>query len=415
MSTSSATPRVSKDQVTGQAAVSVDGATFRSVMGHYPTGVVLVTGIDENGGPQGMVVGTFASVSLEPVLVSFMPAVTSSSWARMKNIKNLCINVLAADQEDLCRRFASRAIENKWENVSWRPGPDGAPIVDGSLAWIACTVVEVMQRGDHLIVLSEVQQMEAVRSVAPLTFIRGGYGRFTTESIVSVDMPGLMDQLRVSQTARSAMERLARDTGYEVTAQAVSDDELVILAAAGGGESDSSGGQHIGIRVPFIPPFGALFMAWAAPDRVEHWLNSRWVVADDFKERMLTELRDIREAGFTVVTPVVAEIDEAVDRMFTGETVNLERIKELRGRVHELDPFLVTDVQADERHRVRYIGAPVFDQRGRVILSMHLRVGEELDGKKINELVQKLRQTADGVSAKIEGQVPGPEALEQKA
>ena len=83
----------------------IDPALFRETLGHYPTGVAVVTAIAENGKPVGMVVGTFSSVSLDPPLIAFFPASTSNSFKQLRTASTFAVNVLAADQEPLCRRL----------------------------------------------------------------------------------------------------------------------------------------------------------------------------------------------------------------------------------------------------------------------------------------------------------------------
>src|SRR5688500_6975087 len=106
---------------------TIDPVAFRETLGHYPTGVAVVTGIDAEGAAAGMVVGSFTSVSLDPPLVAFLPTRESGSFARLRTGTTFGVNVLASDQEPTCRRFASR-IPDKFEGVSWTPAPGGAPI-----------------------------------------------------------------------------------------------------------------------------------------------------------------------------------------------------------------------------------------------------------------------------------------------
>ena len=410
--TKCATTKLPAGQSAPEPANQIDGGTYRSIMGRYPTGVVIVTGVDESGQPQGMVVGTFSSVSLEPPLVAFMPSVTSSSWAKMQDITRLCINVLAADQEELCRVFASKGATDKWEGVNWRPSPAGAPILEGSIAWIECEVEEVLTRGDHHIVIGQVQALEAMRSVSPLTFIRGGYGRFTTDSLVSEEVPGLMEQLRVSQMARATMEQLAHDTGCSASAQAVHGDELVILAAAGGDDPDWAGTRHIGIRLPFIPPFGGLFMAWSSEDAVEEWLGRRWASDEPFRERIRAEMRAIREAGYVVVTPIEPEIDQTLDLMFSGGKPTKEALARMRQKIEEIEPYALTTLEPDTPYLIRYLGAPIFDEQGRVLLALRLVVGDVLDAAATAALVDRLVAAAAEVTEQIGGRPPSAVALD---
>lgn len=154
----------------------IDSAKFRQVLGHFPTGVTVVTTAAE-GGPAGMAIGSFTSVSLDPPLVAFLPARTSGSWPLIRAAGVFCVNVLAEDQEHLSRVFAGKG-DNKFEGVGWCPGPTGSPVLDGVLAWIDCRIDAVHEAGDHDIVLGRVVELSVAREAGPLVFYRGGYGKF---------------------------------------------------------------------------------------------------------------------------------------------------------------------------------------------------------------------------------------------
>ncbi|MEO6954336.1 MAG: flavin reductase family protein [Polyangia bacterium] len=155
-----------------------DPRYFRDVLGHYPTGVSIVTSVDEDGARVGMTVGTFNSVSLTPPLVAFYPDRKSSTWARIAVAKRFCVNVLAFDQEAVCRRFASRDAD-RFEGLAHSLSPAGLPIIDDVVAWFDCDAYAVHEAGDHDIVLGEVRAFAVLRAVHPLLFHRGGYGRFS--------------------------------------------------------------------------------------------------------------------------------------------------------------------------------------------------------------------------------------------
>ena len=121
-------------------------------LGTTRPGVAVVTAIADDGNPAGMVVGTFSSVSLDPPLVAFFPITNSRSFALLRTARAFCINVLASDQELLCRQFAT-AGASKFDGVGWRPGPLGSPILDGVVSWIECTFDDIREAGDHFIVL----------------------------------------------------------------------------------------------------------------------------------------------------------------------------------------------------------------------------------------------------------------------
>lgn len=157
--------------------VEIDPAHFRSVLGHYPTGVCVITGCNANGVASGLVVGSFTSVSLEPPLVAFFPDRTSTSWPQMRACGHFCVNVLGEDQQDLCRQFASKG-GNKFEGISHRFSERGLPILDAVVAYIECAIENETDIGDHTIVIGRVQKLQIERPVRPLLFFKGGYGRF---------------------------------------------------------------------------------------------------------------------------------------------------------------------------------------------------------------------------------------------
>lgn len=155
-------------------AENIDQATFRTVLGHFPTGVVVVAAAGEDG-PAGLAIGSFTSVSLDPPLVLFCPSKTSTSWPRIEAAGAFCVNVLADDQEEVSRVFAGKAPD-KFAAIGWRPAPGtSSPIINGVLAWIDCRVERVDEGGDHWVVLGRVVGLDVERESKPLVFFRGGY------------------------------------------------------------------------------------------------------------------------------------------------------------------------------------------------------------------------------------------------
>jgi flavin reductase (DIM6/NTAB) family NADH-FMN oxidoreductase RutF len=150
-----------------------DEARFRQVLGHYPTGVTVVTGLFRDT-PVGLAVGSFFSVSLDPPLVGFCVARRSTSWPKLRKVGTFCANILASDQEAICRVFASSGAD-KFRGLGWRQAESGSPILDDVLAWIDCSIETVSDAGDHEIVLGRVRHLEVAREGHPLVFFRGGY------------------------------------------------------------------------------------------------------------------------------------------------------------------------------------------------------------------------------------------------
>jgi 3-hydroxy-9,10-secoandrosta-1,3,5(10)-triene-9,17-dione monooxygenase reductase component len=156
----------------------VDAARFRQVLGHFPTGVTVITATTPDG-PVGMAVGSFFSVSLDPPLVAFCAGKSSTSYPKIAEVGHYCVNVLADEQEDVCRIFAAKG-DDKFATVGWRPAPStGAPVIHDVLAWIECEIDAVHEAGDHNIVIGRALDLEVGHEGGPLVFFRGGYGRYT--------------------------------------------------------------------------------------------------------------------------------------------------------------------------------------------------------------------------------------------
>jgi flavin reductase (DIM6/NTAB) family NADH-FMN oxidoreductase RutF len=153
-----------------------DSAQFRRVLGHFPTGVTVITAAGTDG-PVGLAVGSFASVSLDPPLVVFFAGRGSSSWPKIEAAGWFSVNILADSQEEVSRRFASKG-DDKFGGLGWSPAASGAPLIDGVLAWIDCEIHQVVDAGDHVGVLGRVRELDVSTEGGPLLFYRGGYGRF---------------------------------------------------------------------------------------------------------------------------------------------------------------------------------------------------------------------------------------------
>lgn len=149
---------------------------FREVAGRFPSGVTVITGADEDGSA-GFTCQSFHALSLDPPMVVFAVAHTSTSWPRIRRSGRCCVNVLAEGQEDLARTFAMSGVD-KFASLSWSRTEDGCPVLDGVLAWFCCTISGIHPGGDHEVVTAEVRSLDATDS-APLVFHRGRFGSVT--------------------------------------------------------------------------------------------------------------------------------------------------------------------------------------------------------------------------------------------
>lgn len=155
----------------------VDPRRFRDVLGHFPTGVTVVTGLNASGDPFGITIGSFVSVSLDPPLVGFLPGKSSRSWPSIAESGAFCVNILAAGQDDTCWRFAKEPADgedSKFTGLSWSPSATGSPVLPGVVGWIDCTVESVSEAGDHWFVLGRVVELAHDSDVTDaMVFFRG--------------------------------------------------------------------------------------------------------------------------------------------------------------------------------------------------------------------------------------------------
>jgi flavin reductase (DIM6/NTAB) family NADH-FMN oxidoreductase RutF len=160
----------------------IDPLQFRRVLGYFPTGVTVVTACTGNGDPVGLTIGSFTSVSLDPPLVGFLPMILSDRWPEIRATGVFCVNVLGSRQDELCWRFARTSIEAPFGGVEWRQSAaTGSPILAGAIAWIDCSIEDVIEAGDHHFVIGRVLELEHAEPESDpnaLLFFRGKLGEF---------------------------------------------------------------------------------------------------------------------------------------------------------------------------------------------------------------------------------------------
>jgi 3-hydroxy-9,10-secoandrosta-1,3,5(10)-triene-9,17-dione monooxygenase reductase component len=155
-----------------------DEASFRTVLGHFATGVTIITAMDGDE-PVGVSANSFTSVSLDPPLVLFCAAKESTTWPRIEAAGKFTVNILNEHQEDVCRVFATKGAD-RFSRIGWRSSANGQPILHDSLAYIDCEMQEQHDAGDHIIVVGRVQELGVLSEEGPLLFYRGGYGKFAS-------------------------------------------------------------------------------------------------------------------------------------------------------------------------------------------------------------------------------------------
>lgn len=154
-----------------------DSGTFRHVLGHFASGVVVVTSVLDDE-PVGMTAQSFSSLSLDPPWVMFCPARASTTWPKIEQAGHFAVNILSRRQEDLGRQFARSGVD-RFAGVAWTPGRNGDPLLDGVLAQIECGLHACHDGGDHVIVVGDVQRLTASPDLEPLLYFRSDFGVFS--------------------------------------------------------------------------------------------------------------------------------------------------------------------------------------------------------------------------------------------
>jgi 4-nitrophenol 2-monooxygenase / 4-nitrocatechol 4-monooxygenase, reductase component len=148
---------------------------FRRLLGHFATGVTVVTTCDLDGRPTGLTVSAFASLSLDPPLVLVCVDHKSQTYPALRERGHFVVNLLTADQEAVSRRFASTRLD-KFDEVPYRPSAHGLPLIEAALAHIECVTVSTHLEGDHTIFVGRVEGA-SFGAGHPLLYYRGKYHR----------------------------------------------------------------------------------------------------------------------------------------------------------------------------------------------------------------------------------------------
>ncbi len=155
------------------ATPPLDERSLRAALGRFATGVAFVTAAP-GGEPAGLIVNSFASVSLEPPLISFCPSRSSLTWSRMRRAGRFGVNVLGRHHEEFAIR-ATPAGADRFAGVDWEPGRGGTPLLGDALAWLECTIVAEHPAGDHWIVVGCVDALRVSPEQDPLVFYAGSF------------------------------------------------------------------------------------------------------------------------------------------------------------------------------------------------------------------------------------------------
>ncbi len=372
---------------------AIDPALFRETLGHYPTGVAVVTAVAEDGKPVGMVVGTFSSVSLDPPLIAFFPASTSKSFEQLRTARTFAVNVLASDQEPVCRKLATSGAD-KFDGVRWRPGMLGSPIIEGAVSWIDCTFEDIREAGDHYIVLGRVHELAVERPTLPLLFFQGGYGRFSPGSFIATPDPDLIQAAQLAEIIRSQVEGLSAELAVNCSVLAkIRGDAVQVLAA---NQSSVAEPFPLGHRQPIIPPLGAVFLINSTSADVEDWLRR---APDDGNRREIyrARLERVREWGYSVLAaePGRLERHQAVLSAFEESDRLPRQERAVQQATSELADLFCPDLLPGQRYDLASIVVPISTKAELPPMAIRITgLPGSLPTQQIEAAIHRLKQVA---------------------
>ncbi|WP_435199209.1 flavin reductase family protein [Janibacter sp. GS2] len=382
-------------------APSFDTKAFRDVLGHYPTGVVIVTAVHPDGEPLAMIVGTFTAVSMEPPLVAFMPMKSSRTFGRLSECESLCINVLTGEQEEIGRCIASRGPD-KLLGIDWSPSPSGAPLLAESLAWLDVRIEQTIEAGDHWIVLCRIEDMAVNNPKTPLIFFQGGYGRFVVPPLLARIDNDIVGPVQQASRSRDLLATVAERLRCEVSLLTVVDkDELVAIATAvGEGVNPAKG---LGTRVPIIPPIGDIWAAELTEEQQQSWL-SKADVDDETMDIYRDRLAFAQDHGYLMsflpagrVDPY-REIHEAAHRYADGGITPLAQREIQRSIGNAGVSYEVAELDPAKTYDVGMLVATVHDPSGAPARMLRLaQLPHPASGRVVLEWVDALRETVSAL------------------
>lgn len=153
----------------------IDPNRYREVMRNHPTGVAAISSLDSaTGAPYGLIVGTLASLSLKPALITFNVDRSSTSWPKISRTGKFTVSLLAEDQQNVSEAL-SRKNDDKFTGLGWSLSYLGTPQIDGALGWIHCTINREVDGGDHVLIIADVVGLSGSGG-DPMIFHGGRFG-----------------------------------------------------------------------------------------------------------------------------------------------------------------------------------------------------------------------------------------------
>lgn len=386
-------------------AETVEATWWRAVLGEYPTGVSLITSLDADGSPIGMVVGSLTAVSQDPPLIGFFPDASSSTFPLIAASGRFAVSVLGRNHEELCRAFVRKA-DDRFEGGRFVDSPQGLPRLADAVAWFDATIQSRDTYGDHDFVVGEVADFGVGDADAglPMLFRRGGYGAFAVPS-EEFDSGTLARRLRFADAVSGVVAELASQLGQQIAVSTVVRDSVIVLSSYPIVPGEAGHG-HVGVSFPFAAPVAPVFVAWADDDRRSAWVEgSRHLLGTVDRPGLAAVLDAARRRGYGVS----GNGDLADDRFgptagspegsratYAAVWADMATHMALTNDIDELSPDDISAIQA-----------PVFGPNGDVELALATTGFSELaDSAEVAAAIGAVLDTARRASELIGGRVP---------
>ena len=250
------------------------------------------------GSPAGLAIGSFRPSRWQTwPLVAFRQN-HRLEWPKIEKSGSFCVNILSAEQEPICRTFATKGGEQVARALLDAGAPARRCLTVSSLG----STATLNRRATGLWPRFHCHwpgSRARGRPAHPPVAVLSGYGRFTPASLAAWESD-LALQVRSADLARPEMEAVADQLGVEIVASTVAGDQMVLIATANKSAPSSDAPINMGQRIPFAPPLGTVFVAWASPHAQKAWLDR--LGRDPYLERaaILATLAEIRKHGYSV-------------------------------------------------------------------------------------------------------------------
>jgi flavin reductase (DIM6/NTAB) family NADH-FMN oxidoreductase RutF/DNA-binding IclR family transcriptional regulator len=372
---------------------NIEASSFRSTLSHFPTGVVVATTLSPGDEPLGMTIGSFASLSLEPPLVSLFVSRNSATLTEIERRGKFCVNVLSADQQPLAARFASPRPD-RFADLPWTPTPSGMPSFPGILSWIECVVYGAYAGGDHTILTGLVTDARVFDRGFPLVFFQGGYGRFSSQPAVNSDDRELIFASITAERCRGLMKRLADETRGECAALAASSEAIRVIATEAA--PNVQGRSPIGFRMPMIPPLCEMYIAYQPPAEIERWIARAGRLSREQRAAYLAQVSDSRDRGWALSVGgyyLDRDLYAALETYTEKAPTPAEQRRLTEVLASAANHYRQIDIDPDGEYEIGAITAPVFGPGGQVFMLLRLsRYETRLSGRDVSSHANVLQK-----------------------